>query len=326
MPSVLVTGAAGYIGSVVAERLIRDKMKVIALDDLSQGHEAAIHPDALFVRGSVNDGQLLDAVFAEYGIDVVVHMAGATLVSESMMKPGKYFHKNLSCGLTLLDAMIRNLVSRIVFSSSCAVYGQPETVPVSEQARQQPISVYGETKAMFEKCLFWYGHAHGLASVSLRYFNAAGATSLFGEDHRPESHLIPNLMKVALGQAEKSLVFGRDYPTRDGSCVRDYVHVLDIADAHIRSLALLKDSGGCSAFNLGSGRGQTVLEVADAVRKASGSDVPVEFMPRREGDPAVLLADSSRASSVLGWQPVKSDIATIVGSAWKWHRQHPRGY
>jgi UDP-glucose 4-epimerase len=323
---ILVTGAAGYIGSVVAEELFRHGHNIIALDNMSQGHLAAVPREATFIEGDLNDADLLDRIFQEYQIESVVHLAAYTLVSESVSNPAKYFQNNLSGALNLLNTMQRYQVSKMVFSSSCAIYNANQADKISESTPKEPINPYGEAKLMLEKILRWYWDAYGLSSVSLRYFNAAGATSSNGESHDPETHLIPNIINAALKKGKTVSVFGNKYPTPDGTCVRDYVHVSDIARAHILALRQLGEKAGCRAYNLGTGSGYSVLEVIDAVCRISGVDIPVVFSGPRPGDPPVLVADASLAKKELCWEPYFSDLETIIESAYRWMSQHQDGY
>lgn len=322
---VLVTGAAGYIGSVVAERLIEQGYSVVAFDNLQEGNRKAVHPEAVFVYGDICDRGALMSAFAAHRPDAVVHLAAMVVVDESVRDPGLHYRINFNGSINVLDSMVAFGCPTIVFSSTAAVYGEPDTVPISEDFPQVPVNPYGETKLQFEKALGWYRNAHGIRHVSLRYFNACGATSRFGESRRKETHIIPLLFEVALGHREKFSLFGSDYPTRDGTCVRDYVHVADIADAHIAALAKADDLGG-AAFNLGSGTGYSNLEVVEAVRQVTGHPVPFEWAERRPGDPAALVASNAKAKSELGWQPSYTDLAAMVETAWAWRREHPHGY
>ena len=323
--NVLVTGGAGYIGSIVAERLLEQDHRVIILDNLSQGHREAILPVADFVQADVVDAGSLHRVFESFKIDAVVHMAAESVVNFSLSDPQRYFRTNVVGGINLLDVMLKHDVKDIVFSSSAAVYGEPQKIPIEEDHPIVPVNAYGETKLMFEKLLQWYGKAYGIRHVSLRYFNAAGASKRFGEYHCPETHLIPSVLRVALDNHSSVSIFGTDYSTQDGSCVRDYVHVLDIAQAHILALHRIDEACG-GVFNLGSGRGCSVLQVVKIASRVTGSEIPVVFSPRRAGDPAVLLASSSRAEAQLGWKPEFSKPEVIIESAWEWLKGHPEGY
>lgn len=322
---ILVTGGAGYIGSVVTEELLKDGHHVVVYDNLSKGHRRAVIDGAHFVAGDLHDDALLRTTLSEQQIDAVVHMAAFSLVGESCVKPEKYYNNNVVGSLTLLDAMVETGVKKIVFSSTAATYGEPESQPINETAPTAPTNPYGETKLTFEKALNWYDSAHGVRYASLRYFNAAGASENCGEDHDPESHLIPIALQVAAGKREKVEIFGDDYPTPDGTCIRDYIHVIDLARAHI--LALESLDKGSRVFNLGcGGAGYSVREVIEAVREVTGKEVATSIGARRAGDPAVLIASSEKIKSELGWQPQYQDLKLIVESAWKWMQAHPDGY
>jgi UDP-glucose 4-epimerase len=321
---ILVTGGAGYIGSVVVEELIRQGERVTVFDNLSQGHRAAVHPRAGFVQGDLCDGQALDALFAGRHFDAVMHFASFTLVGESMSDPLKYVGDNVVNGLNLLRAMVEHGVRRFILSSTANLFDRPEQMPITEAERIVPGSPYGESKFILERILSWLDRIHGLRYAALRYFNAAGATAERGEDHHPETHLIPLVLQVALGQRDHIQVYGADYPTRDGTCVRDYIHVLDLAQAHI--LALLALDGGSRTYNLGNGQGYTVREVIDAARAVTGHPIPTVDGPRRPGDPPLLVAGSDKIRRELGWQPRYPHLHDIVHSAWEWHRAHPHGY
>lgn len=323
---ILVTGAAGYIGSVVAEELCRNGYPIIALDNLSQGHRAAVPREAIFIEGDLNDIDLIDRLFQNYPIEAVVHLAAHTHENESVRDPGMYFRNNVAALLNLLDAMRRYNVNRMVFSSSCAVYGNGRGQKIDENNLKEPVNPYGEAKLMVEKFLMWYWEAYKLGSVSLRYFNAAGATASHGESHNPETHLIPNIIKVALQQAKQVSVFGGDFSTPDGTCVRDYIHVSDIARANVLALNQLSERPGCRAYNLGSGVGYSVKEVIEMVRRISGTEIPVIFAPPRPGEPAVLVADATLVKTELGWEPQCSKLDTIIESAYRWTSRHPDGY
>ena len=323
---ILVTGAAGYIGSVVTEELLKEGRRIIALDNLVQGHRESVADGAVFIQGDLGNIDLLDKLFRDYPIEAVVHLAARTLVGESVTDPELYFRNNLVYGLNLLNIMGKYQVHKIVFSSSCAVYGHAKKRTINEETPKNPINPYGEAKLAFERILYWYAKSYGLSSISLRYFNAAGASARFGEDHNPETHLIPNVIKVALGQLKKITVFGSDYPTKDGSCIRDYVHVIDIARAHTLALQKLNTEGVCQACNLGNGKGYSVLEVIDVTRKVTGAEIPVILSERRPGDPPILVADASLAKSRLGWEPVYAGLDVIIEDAYKWMKSHPLGY
>lgn len=325
--AVLVTGGAGYIGSHTVAALLDRGEQVIVLDNLYQGHKEALLGGRLY-EGDLRDEAVLDRIFSENEIDGVIHFAANSLVGESMTNPGKYYNNNVYGTLVLLEAMKRANVGRIVFSSTAATYGEPEKVPIDEYDRTKPTNAYGETKLAMERMIAWFDVAHGIKSVSLRYFNAAGAhdSGKIGEDHDPESHLIPLVLQVALGQREFISVFGDDYPTADGTCIRDYIHVSDLADAHIRALERLRSGGESAIYNLGNGTGFSVKQVIDVSREVTGHAIPAKIVPRRAGDPAVLIASSERARSELGWTPRHADLRPIVESAWAWHSAHPHGY
>ena len=318
---VLVTGGAGYVGSHAAKALALDGHEVITLDNLSTGHAWAVKWGPL-VRGDVGDSQLVLQILDEYQPDAVVHFAGSAYVGESMTAPGRYFENNVTNSLRLLEAIVTDGARPFVFSSSCAVYGIPHVLPINEDAPQTPVNPYAESKLMVERALRWYGEIHGLPWAALRYFNAAGADEKgqLGELHAPEPHLIPRVIAAATGRSESVEIFGTDYPTRDGTAIRDYVHVSDLADAHVRTLARLETGMEIGGFNLGTGNGFTVLEVIVAVEAVAGLSVPNIEAPRRPGDPAELVADASRAATVIGWRPQSSSLESIVSSAWEWHR------
>lgn len=325
MTRVLVTGGAGYIGSIVTEQLLARNRQVVVLDDLSTGHREAIPEGAQFMRGGIGDRAALKEIFAA-PIEAIVHLAAFALVEESVANPDKYRANNVAAARVLLDAAVAAGVRRFVFSSSCTVYGVPATVPIPEDSALAPMSPYGETKLEFERVLRDYAARHQLSSVSLRYFNAAGATEQRGEDHDPESHLIPNVLGVALGKRAAVDIFGFDYPTPDGTAVRDYIHVDDLADAHVRALDIPLNGGGAIALNLGTGQGSSVRQVVETARRITGHPIPSTDRPRRSGDPPALVAAPQRAAAVLGWRPRRSGLDEILGSAWRWHRAHPRGY
>jgi len=323
--NVLVTGGAGYVGSGVCEALQQAGHKVVVFDSLVQGHKEAVLPGAALVIGDLADQRALKDAMTRYAIDAVMHMAAETVVAYSVSDPSRYFHNNVLGGINLLEAMRAQGVKRIVFSSSAAVYGEPARTPIKEEDTKDPVNSYGETKLIFEQTLRWYGRAYGIQHVSMRYFNVAGASERLGEDHRPETHLIPNVLKAALDPAVRLQIFGSDYPTKDGSCVRDYVHVKDIAQAHELALVALDRLSG-EAFNLGSGVGYSNLEVVAAARRVTGKAIPVEMQPRRAGDPAVLLTSNEKAAGELHWKPAHSGIDEIISSAWQWFSRHPKGY
>lgn len=322
---VLVTGGAGYIGSILVDQLLERDYAVFVLDDLSRGHVESVARGARFVQGNVGNRELVEALLEREQIASVVHLAAFALVAESVAEPQQYVTNNVTAARVLLDAVARAGVRRFVFSSSCAVYGHPEKVPITEDTPQRPVNPYGETKRDFEKLLADVGPRHGMGVVSLRYFNASGATHRLGEDHDPETHLIPNVVAVALGKQAAVDVYGTDYPTADGTAVRDYVHVVDIADAHVRALEIPLD-GAPVALNLGTGSGHSVQEVIDAAQRVTGKKLKTSPQPRRPGDPPELVAAVERAASVLGWRASRSSLEGILESAWRWHRAHPQGY
>jgi UDP-glucose 4-epimerase len=325
--AVLVTGGAGYIGSHTVAALLEKGEDVVIADNLEQGHRAAVLGGKLCV-GDLRDADFLAQVFSKHDIEGVIHFAAHSLVGESMSDPGKYYHNNVYGTLCLLEQMKKSGVRHIVFSSTAATYGEPEQIPIRESDRTQPTNVYGETKLAMERMIHWFGNAHGIHSVSLRYFNAAGAheSGEIGEDHRPETHLIPLVLQVALGQRESIAVFGDDYPTEDGTCIRDYIHVSDLADAHLLALNRLRAGAGSAVYNLGNGKGYSVKQVIEKAREITGHAIPARMEARRAGDPAVLVASSERARQELGWTPKYESLEAIIASAWKWHRAHPAGY
>lgn len=325
--AILVTGGAGYIGSHTVAALLERGEEVVVLDNLQTGHRGALLGGKLY-EGDLRDKELLAKLFAENEIDAVIHFAANSLVGESMQKPVKYYDNNVYGTLCLLEAMDAANVRRIVFSSTAATYGEPERVPIVESDRTQPTNVYGETKLMMERMMSWFDQVLGIKYVALRYFNAAGAhdSGKIGEDHRPESHLIPLVLQTALKQRESIAVFGDDYPTADGSCVRDYIHVSDLADAHLRAVDYLREGEASNVFNLGIGEGFSVKEVIETAKKVTGLDIPVVVQARRAGDPAVLVASSEKARTVLGWNPSRTKLEDIIESAWSWHQSHPDGY
>ncbi len=319
---IFVTGGAGYIGSICVEQMLDRGHEVTVFDNLSEGHRAAVDSRAIFYEADLADADAVMRAMREAAPEAVMHFAANALVGESMTNPSKYFRNNTANGINLLDAMTTLGVKKIVFSSTCATFGIPEKMPIDESPPQRPINPYGESKLMFERILRWYGEIHGLCFTALRYFNAAGASEKFGEDHRIETHLIPNILKVALGQRESVDIYGTDYPTPDGTCIRDYIHILDLADAHIRAL----DRTESDFFNIGTGGGTSVREVIDCCRRITGRDIPAVERPRRAGDPPRLIAGSDKIRTVLGWEPRFQGVEAIVTSAWNWHREHPHGY
>jgi len=324
--AVLVTGGAGYIGSVLVERLIAAGEGTVVLDDLSRGHRAAVHPEAVFYRGRTGDRELVARIAREHPLDACVHFAAFAYVGESVSEPGRYFDNNFTQAQLLFETLLAAGVKRVVFSSTCATYGLPTAVPIAESHSQWPINPYGWSKLFVERLLESFDRAHGLRFVALRYFNAAGATARSGEHHEPETHLIPLALRAAAGRGPKLKVFGRDYDTPDGTAIRDYVHVGDLAEAHLLALAHLRRGGDSQLLNLGTGTGYSVLEVIEAAKRVTGRDVPVESAERREGDPPRLVADASRARAVLGWTPQQAALDAIVRSAWDWMQAHPDGY
>jgi UDP-glucose 4-epimerase len=324
--NVLVTGGAGYIGSVVADELLAVGHRVVVFDDLSRGHRQAVPRDATLVVASTSDRAALDTTLKSHRIDAVMHFAASIEAGESMKAPEQFFRNNTANALNLLEAVLAASVARFVFSSTAALFGDPKQTPIEEDAELRPTNAYGESKLMVERMLAWFHKIHGLKYASLRYFNAAGASSENkGEAHQPESHLIPRVLNVALGRLERVHIFGTDYPTDDGTCVRDYIHVSDLATAHILALNALERSGEL-IYNLGNGRGFSVRQVVDVARRVTGHAIPIAESPRRSGDPAVLIASSEKIQRELGWNPKFHDLETIVGSAWEWHRRHPDGY
>jgi UDP-glucose 4-epimerase len=319
---ILVVGGAGYIGSICAELLLDAGHTVSVFDNLSEGHRAAIDPRAEFIECDLEDRQSVARLMVRRCPDAVMHFAANALVGESMQNPSKYFRNNVANGLNLLDAMVEAGVGKFIFSSTCAIFGPPDRVPIDETMPTRPINPYGESKLAFEKILRWYDQIHGLKFVSLRYFNAAGASEKFGEDHRVETHLIPNVLKVALGEKPAVEIFGTDYETPDGTCIRDYIHIIDLAQAHILALGASKSE----FYNLGTGGGSSVREVIDACRKVTGSKIDIVEKSRRPGDPPRLIASSEKIERELGWKPQFQSLDAIIESAWKWHQRFPRGY
>ena len=321
---VLVTGGAGYIGSVAAEHLLEAGGQVTVLDDLSQGHKPAVPKRAAFYQGRVDDRPLVERIIGKHGIEAVMHFASFSLVGESMEDPFKYLGGNTASGLALLESMVKCGVKKFILSSTANLFDRPRVIPVDESEPVVPGSPYGESKNMLERSLAWVGRIHGLRYACLRYFNAAGATAERGEDHNPETHLIPLVLKTALGQREKAVIYGDDYPTRDGTCVRDYIHISDLARAHILALRALER--GSLIYNLGNGRGFSVREVIETASEVTGLKIKVEVGPRRPGDPPELVASSEKIRKELGWEPEFPDLRSIVSSAWEWHKRHPDGY
>lgn len=323
MRRILVAGGAGYIGSVCTEYLLDRGFAVTVLDALITGHRKAVDPRVeAFVEMDLAERDPLIDLFQRQSFDAVMHFAAFSLVGESMKDPGKYFRNNLSNAINLADAAVAGKVKRFVFSSTAATFGEPETVPIPETARQLPINPYGESKLAFEKVLYWYHRIHGLQYTALRYFNAAGASKNFGEDHNPETHLIPIILQVAAGKRDRLMVFGDDYDTPDGSCIRDYIHVIDLAQAHMLAL----DAPESGHYNLGTGNGLSVFEIVESARRVTGHPIPLEVAPRRAGDPPRLIADSTRARRELGWKPEFENADAIIESVWRWLKKHPDGY
>lgn len=326
--AILVLGGAGYIGSHTVYELIDAGRDVVVADNLQTGFRAAVHPKAKFYQLDIRDRGALDTLFQAEDIEGVIHFAASSQVGESMSDPLKYYDNNLHGTMVLLQSMVAHGVNKIVFSSTAATYGEPERVPILETDRTDPTNCYGETKLSMEHMMRWVSQAHGLKYVALRYFNACGAhpSGAIGEAHNPETHLIPLILQVPNGQREKISIFGDDYPTKDGTCIRDYIHVTDLAQAHILALDYLLNGGDNNVFNLGNGVGFTVKEVIDVARAVTGHPIPAVTTPRRAGDPAQLIASSEKAINVLGWKPKYNDLNTIIATAWKWHSAHPRGY
>jgi UDP-glucose 4-epimerase len=320
--NVFVTGGAGYIGSICSEELLNAGHTVTVYDNLSEGHRSAVDSRARFVLGRPEEENNLLQAVQETRPEAILHFAANALVGESMANPGKYFHNNVANGLKLLEAAVAAKVKKFVFSSTCATYGPPDRVPMTEDLPQRPINPYGESKLMFERMLHWYHQVHGLEFVAFRYFNAAGASGKYGEHHRTETHLIPSVLKVPLGQASQCEIYGADYPTPDGTCIRDYIHIVDLAQAHILAL----EPGKQGFFNLGNGDGYSVRQVIQMCEKVSGTRIPAVEKPRRPGDPPKLVASAGKAIRELGWKPKYPKLDDIVATAWTWHSRHPQGY
>lgn len=326
--TILVLGGAGYIGSHTVYELIDNGEDVAVIDNLLTGHEEAVHPKARFYKGDIRDREFLDEVLKKEKPDAVIHFAACSLVGESMEKPLKYYDNNLCGTKILLDSMVANGIDKIVFSSTAATYGEPERIPILETDKTEPTNTYGETKLSMEKMFKWVGKAYGLRYVSLRYFNACGAhnSGIIGEDHNPESHLIPLILQVPNGKREFISIYGGDYETKDGTCVRDYIHVTDLAQAHILAVKYLQNGNKSEIFNLGNGIGFTVKEVIDTARKVTAHPIPAKITPRRAGDPAQLIASSEKAKEILGWKPEHNSLEEIISTAWNWHKNHPNGF
>lgn len=326
--SILVLGGAGYIGSHTVYELVDNGEDVVIVDNLETGHIEAVHPKARFYQGDIRDREFIDSVFEKETIDAVIHFAANSLVGESMTNPLKYYDNNVNGTKVLLESMIAHDVKKIVFSSTAATYGEPENIPILEGDKTCPTNAYGETKLSMEKMMKWTDVAHGLKYVALRYFNACGAhkSGEIGEAHAPETHLIPLILQVPLGKREHISIYGDDYDTEDGTCIRDYIHVTDLAQAHILAVKYLMAGNESNTFNLGNGVGFSVKEVIETAKKATGLPIKAEVAPRRAGDPARLIASSDKAKEVLGWNPQHADLEEIISSAWKWHSTHPNGF
>lgn len=328
MSSILVLGGAGYIGSHTVYELIEAGENVVVVDNLETGFRKAVHPDAKFYQGDIRDRAFIDSVFEKEDIDGVIHFAANSQVGESMVNPLKYYNNNLCGTEVLLESMVAHGINKIVFSSTAATYGEPERIPILETDRTVPTNCYGETKLSMEKMFKWTANANDLRFVSLRYFNACGAhpNGKIGEAHNPETHLIPLILQVPNGKREFISIFGNDYETKDGTCVRDYIHVNDLAQAHILAMEYLRKGNDSNIFNLGNGVGFTVKEVVETARKVTGHSIPAKEEPRRAGDPSTLIASSKKAKGILGWKPKFDDLETIITTAWNWHKNHPNGY
>lgn len=324
--NVLVLGGAGYIGSVCAEYLLEAGHSVAVVDNLSRGHREAIPEKAACFLGDIGDERFMNEVFSSFHADAVMHLCALSLVGESVINPSLYYQNNVAAGISLLRVMLAQNVRKIIFSSTAAVYGEPSETPIHEDLPKAPVNPYGKSKLMFEEVLADLASADGLRAISLRYFNAAGATAARGEDHHPETHLIPLVLDAALGRRECVTVFGTDYPTPDGSCIRDYIHVADLARAHLLALEYLDKVNGAEAFNLGNGQGFSVLEIIEAAKEVTGRSIPVRIGRRRAGDPAILVASAQKAHKTLGWKPAFTDVREIIASAWRWKLAHPNGY
>ncbi|MBE5905524.1 MAG: UDP-glucose 4-epimerase GalE [Lachnospiraceae bacterium] len=328
MKSILVLGGAGYIGSTTVYELIAAGKRVVVADNLQTGFREAVHPDATFYEGDIRTPGFLDSIFEKEDIDGVIHFAASSQVGESMKDPLKYYNNNLCGTEVLLESMVKHGIDKIVFSSTAATYGEPENIPILETDITKPTNCYGETKLSMEKMMYWTSVAHNLRYVALRYFNACGAhaSGKIGEAHNPETHLIPLILQVPNGKRDFISIFGNDYDTKDGTCIRDYIHVTDLAQAHILAMDYLSRGGQSNTFNLGNGVGFTVKEVIETARKVTGHPIPAKEEPRRAGDPSTLIASSAKAKEVLGWNPQLANLETIIESAWNWHKNHPNGY
>jgi UDP-glucose 4-epimerase len=326
--SILVCGGAGYIGSHTVHELVNQGKDVIIVDNLQTGHMKAVNSKAKFYKGDIRDAEFLDRVFSENNIEAIIHFAANSLVGESMEKPLLYFNNNVYGMQILLESMVKHNIKNIVFSSTAAVYGEPKKIPILEDDETNPTNTYGETKLTMEKMMKWVNKAYGITFVSLRYFNACGALEdgSIGEDHFPESHLIPLILQVPLKKRDAITVFGEDYETPDGTCVRDYIHVLDLADAHIKAVDYLQKGNESNIFNLGNGVGFSVKEIIDCAKEATNQDIKVVIGERRAGDPAKLIASNEKAKKILGWNPKFTDVKDVISTAWGWHKNHPDGY
>ena len=326
--SIVVLGGAGYIGSHAVYQLMDEGYDTVVVDNLQTGHKEALHPKAKFYQGDIREKDFLREVFEKENVDAVIHFAAYSLVGESMEKPLEYFRNNVFGTQVLLEVMNEFNVKHIVFSSTAATYGEQEQMPITEEMPTNPTNAYGETKLTMEKLMKWCDTAYGIKYVSLRYFNVAGArpTGEIGEDHHPETHLIPVVLQVAQGQRESISIFGEDYPTEDGTCIRDYIHVVDLIDAHILALKYLQNGGESNIFNLGSSQGFSVKEIVEAARTVTGHELPAKIAPKRAGDPSTLIASSEKARHILNWKPKRTSIQTIIEDAWNWHQAHPDGY
>ena len=326
--AILVCGGAGYIGSHAVHQLVEKGEEVVIVDNLQTGHRAAINPKAKFYEADIRDANALDKIFSENKIEAVIHFAANSLVGESVQVPLKYFNNNVYGMQVLLEVMVKHSVDKIVFSSTAATYGEPKKIPIEEDDPTEPTNPYGESKLIMERMMKWVSRANGVRFVSLRYFNAAGALEdgSIGEDHHPESHLIPLILQVPLGKRDHITIFGDDYPTPDGTCLRDYIHVIDLADAHILALNYLRDGGESNIFNLGNGQGFSVKEMIETAEKVTGQSIKREMGERRAGDPAQLIASSEKAKKILKWKPQFANVEKVIETAWTWHKNHPNGY
>jgi len=324
--AILVTGGAGYIGSVAVEDLVKKDKEVVVIDNLVYGHREAVAEGAALYEGDIGDREFVNEVLSKHNVDACMHFSAYAYVGESVTDPGKYFHNNFSATLNLLDVLLEHDIKKFIFSSTCATYGVPQYVPIDEKHPQWPVNPYGWSKLMVERALDAYDTAYGLKYVALRYFNASGATERCGEDHQPETHLIPLVLYAAMGKIPHVSIFGSDYPTPDGTAVRDYIHISDLSQAHLLALDHLRKGEQSEFINLGNGNGYSVKEVIDAARKVTGKNIEAVNAPRRAGDPPQLVGDSAKAREVLGWDPQYPELEKIIESAWKWHQEHPDGY